>query len=98
DQVMTAVADDPNAIGYISLGSLNDTVTAVSVDGVEATEENVASGDYAISSQFNFVYQGELDGVVADYHDFIFSEESQAIVLEEGKVQAKADAEAYARS
>lgn len=96
DQVMTAVADDPNAIGYISLGSLNDTVTAVSVDGVEPTEENVASGDYAISRPFNIVYQGELEGVVADFHDFIFSEEGQAIVLEEGYVQAKADAEPYA--
>lgn len=96
DQVMTAVADDPNAIGYISLGSLNDTVTAVSVDGVEATEENVASGDYAISRPFNIVYQGELEGIVADFHDFIFSEEGQAIVLDEGFVQAKADAEAYA--
>lgn len=96
DQVMTAVADDLNAIGYISLGSLNDTVTAVSVDGVEATEENVASGDYAISRPFNIVYQGELEGIVADFHDFIFSEEGQAIVLDEGFVQAKADAEAYA--
>ncbi|MEY8370338.1 substrate-binding domain-containing protein [Aerococcaceae bacterium 50-4] len=95
DQVMTAVADDPNAIGYISLGSLNDTVTAVSVDGVEATEENVASGDYAISRPFNIVYQGELEGVVADFHDFIFSEEGQAIVLEEGYVQADAEAAPY---
>ena len=96
DQVMTTVADDPNAIGYISLGSLNDTVKALAVDGVEATEENVASSDYAISRPFNIVYQGELEGVVADFHDFIFSEEGQAIVLDEGFVQAKADAEAYA--
>ena len=96
DQVMTTVADDPNAIGYISLGSLSDTVTAVSVDGVEATEENVASGDYAISRPFNIVYQGELEGVVADFHDFIFSEEGQTIVSDQGFVQAKADAEPYA--
>lgn len=95
DQVITAVADDPNAIGYISLGSLNDTVKALAVDGVEATEENVASGDYAISRPFNIVYQGELEGVVADFHDFIFSEEGQAIVLEEGYVQAKAEAAPY---
>jgi phosphate transport system substrate-binding protein len=95
DQVMTAVADDPNAIGYISLGSLNDTVSPVNIDGVEPTEENVASGEYAISRPFNIVYQGELEGVVADFHDFIFSEEGQAIVLEEGFVQADDAAEPY---
>ncbi len=95
DQVMTAVADDPNAIGYISLGSLNDTVKAVSVDGVEATEENIADGSYAISRPFNIVYQGELEGIVADFYNFIFSEEGQAIVLEEGYVQAESEAAAY---
>ncbi|RPA65476.1 extracellular solute-binding protein [Aerococcus agrisoli] len=95
DQVMTAVADDPNAIGYISLGSLNDTVKAVSVDGVAPTEETVADGSYAISRPFNIVYQGELEGVVADFHDFIFSEEGQAIVVEEGYVAADAEAAAY---
>lgn len=95
DQVITAVSDDTNAIGYISLGSLNDTVKALNIDGVEATEENVASGDYAISRPFNIVYQGELEGVVADFHDFIFSEEGQAIVLEEGYVQADAEAAPY---
>ena len=51
--MLTGVAGDPSAIGYVSLGSLNDTVKALSVNGVAATVENIASGDYAISRPFN---------------------------------------------
>lgn len=57
DLVMTYVAGDARSIGYISLGSLNDTVKAVPVDGVEATEENVVNNTYALKRPFNIVYK-----------------------------------------
>ncbi|AMB94289.1 substrate-binding domain-containing protein [Aerococcus sanguinicola] len=96
DGVMTSVAGDPAAIGYISLGSLNDTVKALNVNGVEPTEENVASGEYAIARPFNIVHKGDLEGAAQDFHDFIFSKEGQDIILAEGYVPVKSDAEAYA--
>ena len=96
--MMTSVASDTNGIGYISLGSLNDTVTAVSVDGVEATVENVKSGDYSISRPFNIVVSEELSDVAQDFIDFILSAEGQAIVEENGYVAVVEDAESYESS
>ncbi|MCI8452155.1 MAG: phosphate ABC transporter substrate-binding protein, partial [Eggerthellaceae bacterium] len=58
--MMTSVASDPDAIGYISLGSLNDTVKAVKIDGIEATAQNVKSGDYKVSRPFNIVFAENL--------------------------------------
>ncbi|MCG5015127.1 hypothetical protein L0P09_10955, partial [Collinsella aerofaciens] len=58
--MMTSVAGDANAIGYISLGSLNNTVKALSIDGAEATAENVKSGTYKVARPFNIVTK---DGV-----------------------------------
>ncbi|KAA9239737.1 MULTISPECIES: substrate-binding domain-containing protein [Aerococcus] len=95
DQVLSYVAGDTYSIGYISLGSMNDTVKALKIDGVEATEENVANDSYKIARPFNIVYPGELEGAAKDFHDFIFSKEGQDIVLENGYVPVKSDAEAY---
>lgn len=93
--VMTTVAQDPSAIGYISLGSLNDTVKAVKVDGVEATEENIESGDYKIARPFNLAYKEEgLDEISKDFLDYCLSKEAQDLVKEEGYVPLK-DAEEY---
>ncbi len=55
--MMSSVAGDEYAIGYVSLGSLGDSVKAVSIDGAEATEENIESGDYKISRPFNIATQ-----------------------------------------
>ncbi|MDO5017950.1 MAG: substrate-binding domain-containing protein [Lagierella massiliensis] len=94
EAVMTTVAGEDNAIGYISLGSLNDTVNALKVDDVEATAENVADGSYKIARPFNIVTDGEPEGAEADLIGFILSEEGQKIVEEEGYVKSP-DAKEY---
>lgn len=67
DKVIAAVAGDDRAIGYISLGSLNDDVKAIKVDGVEATEENVLSGDYKIQRPLLFVYKFILTAKTSEF-------------------------------
>ncbi|MDL2249071.1 substrate-binding domain-containing protein [Lachnospiraceae bacterium OttesenSCG-928-J05] len=85
--MMTTVAEDDNAIGYISLGSLNDTVKAIKVDGAEATEENIKSGTYKVARPFNVVRkEGEENAIVDDLINFIYSEEGQAVVSENGYI------------
>ena len=93
--VMTSVAQDPNAIGYISLGSLNDTVKAVKVEGVEATEENIVNGSYKISRPFNLAYkEDKLNDISKDFLAYCLSTEAQEIVKEEGYVPLS-DTKAY---
>ena len=86
EAVITNVKDNDSAIGYISLGSLNDTVKALKVGSVEATAENVKSGDYVISRPFNIAYKGELSEVAQDFVDYILSADGQAVVSGEGYV------------
>lgn len=97
EAVITNVKDNEAAIGYISLGSLNDTVKAVNVEGVEATAENVKSGDYAISRPFNIAYSGELSEVAQDFVDYILSSDGQAVVEDNGYVSVSEN-EAYSGS
>lgn len=82
DVVLTSVAGNEKAIGYVSLGSLNDTVKAVKVDDVDATVDNVKSGDYKLSRPFNIATKGEPTGVAKDFINFILSQEGQAVVGE----------------
>jgi phosphate transport system substrate-binding protein len=84
--VMTSVAGDDYAIGYISLGSLNDTVKALKIDGAEATVENIKSGTYKIARPFNIATKGELSDVAQDFIDFIMSSDGQAVVEESGYI------------
>ena len=84
--MMQTIAGDEDAIGYISLGSLNDTVKALKVDGVEATLDNVKSGDYKVSRPFNIVTKKDSSDAAKDFVNYIMSEEGQAIVEEEGYV------------
>lgn len=86
--MMTTVAGDANAIGYISLGSLDDSVKAVKIDGAEATVDNVKSGDYKVSRPFNVVTNSntELSDVAQDFMNFILSSDGQAVVAEEGYI------------
>lgn len=85
--VMTAVANDETAIGYISLGSLNDTVKAVTVDGVEATSENVSNGTYTLARPFNIVTNGEpTDAVAVDFIGYCMSADGQALATEDGYI------------
>ena len=80
--MMTTVAGDPYAIGYISLGSLNETVKALKIDGVEATAENIKAGEYKISRPFNIATNGEVSEAAQDFINFILSEDGQAVVTE----------------
>lgn len=96
DVVLTNVSGDDYAIGYISLGSLNDTVKAVSVDGAEATAENVKNGSYKIARPFNIATKGEPTGLAADFIAYIMSAEGQDIVEQNGYIKVEDAAEAYA--
>jgi len=80
--MMTTVAGDEYAIGYISLGSLDDSVKALKVDGAEATVENIKSGTYKIARPFNIATKGEVSEVSRDFINFILSAEGQAVVTE----------------
>lgn len=82
DVVMASVASNPYAIGYISLGSLNERVKALSIDGIEPTQENIANGLYKIARPFNIATKEEPTGVIKDFIDFILSIEGQAIVAD----------------
>lgn len=84
--MMTTVEGNPYAIGYISLGSLNDTVKAVTVDGVEATVENVESGEYTVSRPFLVCTTEDISELGQDFMNFIMSDEGQVIVKEEGYI------------
>lgn len=80
DTVLTTVAGNPDAIGYVSTGSLNETIKALKVDGVEATSDNIKSGDYKISRPFNIAYKSKDNPVVEDFINFILSGDGQEIV------------------
>ena len=84
--MMSTVAGDVDAIGYISLGSLNDSVKAAKIDGVEATAENIKSGEYRVSRPFNIATNGEVSDVAQDFIDYILSPEGQAVVEENGYI------------
>lgn len=84
--MMTTVEGDVNAIGYISLGSLNESVTAVKVDGAEATADNVAAGTYKVQRPFNIATNGIPGDAVQDFINFIMSREGQAVVVENGYI------------
>ena len=82
--VIQTVAGNTGAIGYISLGSLDDTVKGVNIDGVEPTAENIENGTYTVSRPFNVATKGELQNEAAqDFMNYIMSEEGQAIVAED---------------
>ncbi|MBQ7902879.1 MAG: substrate-binding domain-containing protein [Oscillospiraceae bacterium] len=80
DAVLTNVSTDKMAIGYISMGSLNDTVKAVAVDGVQPATVNVKNGSYSISRPFNIATNGDMKPEVQDFISFIMSKQGQEIV------------------
>ncbi len=95
--MMTTVAGNVNAIGYCSLGSLNDSVKALTISGVEATADNIKSGDYTISRPFNIATKADISDLAADFIGYIMSADGQAIIEEEGYI-AVAEGEAYTPS
>ena len=95
--MMTTVSENEYAIGYISLGSLDESlVKAVKIDGVDATAENIENGTYKVSRPFNVAVKPDSDNAVAaDLMAFIMSTEGQQVVADEGYIPV-ADVEAYA--
>ena len=87
--VREMVHGDANAIGYISLGQVNDQIKALKLAGVEATEANVVAGKYPLVRPFQFVFKTAPAGAVKDFLDFVLSADGQAMVRKEGLIAAK---------
>ena len=96
--MMTSVSGNPSAIGYISLGSLNETVKALAIDGVEASVENIKAGTYTVARPFNIATQAEVSEAAQAFIDFILSAEGQAVIEANGYIAVVEDAPAYAGS
>ena len=92
--MMTTVAGDLYSIGYISLGSKNDTIKTVQIDGAEATVENIKNGTYKIARPFNIATKEEVSATAQDFIDFILSADGQAVIEENGYISVS-DAESY---
>lgn len=86
--VMTTVAGNKNSIGYISLGSLNDTVKAVKVDGVEPTVENIKNNTYKVFRPFNIATKDDISELAQDFISFILSSDGQKVVEENSYIAA----------
>ena len=84
--MMTTVESDLYAIGYISLGSFNDTVKAVEIDGASASIENIKNGSYTIFRPFNIAVTDNISEVAQDFIDYILSANGQTIVEENGYI------------
>lgn len=95
DVMLTTVAQDEKAIGYVSMGSLNDTVKAVKINGVEATAENIKNGTYEIQRPFNLATKTDISDAAKDFMNFILSAEGQAIIEENNCVSIDENAAAY---
>lgn len=93
--MMTTVSGNENAIGYISLGSLDDSVKALKVDGVEATTDNIKSGTYKIARPFNLATKGEGSDAVKDFLAFIASAEGQTVIANEKYIGVNDGAAAF---
>ena len=94
--MMTTVAGNEYAIGYVSLGSLNDTVKALKIDGEEATEQNIKDGKYKICRPFNIATKKGADNELAkDFISYIMSKEGQQVISDNGYI-GDDSAEAYA--
>ena len=96
--MMTSVAGNTNAIGYISLGSLNDTVKALAIDGAEASVENIKVDTYKIARPFNIATKEGLSEVAQDFISFIMSADGQAVIEDNGYIAVAENADAYQAS
>ena len=93
--MMTSVAGNDCAIGYISLGSMNDTVKALKIDGVEASVENIKNGTYKVARPFNIATKAAVSDAAADFIAFIMSAEGQAVVEANGYIAVVENAPAF---
>ena len=95
--MLTSVAQNTSAIGYVSMGALNDTVKALKINGVSPSVEAIKDGSYEIARPFNIATKGETSEVTQDFIDYILSAEGQAVVEENGYI-AVDGAQSYAGS
>ena len=95
--MLTTVAGDKSAIGYASLGSLDDTVKVLKIDGTEASVANIKAGSYKISRPFNIVTKDKISEAAQDFINFILSSDGQAVVEENGYIPLD-DTKAYQSS
>ena len=93
--MMTSVSGNDCAIGYISLGSLNDTVKALDIDGAEASVENIKAGMYNVARPFNIATLAETGEAAQDFIAFIMSAEGQAVIEENGYIAVVENAPAF---
>ena len=93
--MMTSVFGNENAIGYISLGSLNDAVKALAIDGAEASVENIKAGAYSVARPFNIATLAEISEAAQDFIDFIMSAEGQAVIEANGYIAVVEEAPAF---
>ena len=84
--MMTTIAGNTGAIGYVSLGSLNDTVKAVNIDGAEASVDAIKAGEYKVARPFNIAVKDDLSDVASDFITFIMSEDGQKVVEDNGYI------------
>ena len=84
--MLSTVAQDVNAIGYVSLGSLDDSVKAVKIDGAEATVDNIKSGTYKIARPFNIATKGEVSEAAQDFINYIMSGDGQKVISDNGYI------------
>ena len=94
--MMTSVSGNECAIGYISLGSLNDTVKALAIDGAEASVENIKAGTYNVARPFNIATLAETSEAAQDFIAYIMSAEGQAVIEDNGYIAVAENAEAFA--
>jgi len=93
--MMTSVSGNECAIGYISLGSLNDSVKALAIDGAEASVENIKSGAYNVARPFNIATLAETSEAAQDFIAYIMSAEGQAVIEDNGYIAVAEEAEAF---
>ena len=94
--MMTSVSGNECAIGYISLGSLNDSVKALAIDGAEASVENIKAGTYNVARPFNIATLAETSEAAQDFIAYIMSAEGQAVIEDNGYIAVVEEAEAFA--
>jgi phosphate transport system substrate-binding protein len=91
--VRQLVADDPNSIGFISLGLVNETVKALELGGVAATRENVINGSYGLSRPFLFMTRSQPTGKTKQFINFTLSAEGQKLLATEGLIPSTESAQ-----
>ena len=84
--MLTAIAQNESAIGYVSMGSLNDTVKALAIDGAEASTDDIKNGTYKVARPFIIAIKDNISPAAQDFIDYILSSEGQAVVQEHGYI------------